>query len=104
MWYWKWHPVALALAGRHDDAIALIGRAVSANAATTDAWYLFEIEPACEGLRADPRFIEMSAAVRRRLQAERREIERLRAAGIIPERDAGELGPPAATRRASAAP
>jgi hypothetical protein len=100
MWYWTWNPIALALAGRNDEAIAMLQRQVASGASTPDAWFYFEVEPAYDGLRDDPRFIEMLALVRAQAQAERRELERLRAAGLVPDRENDERNEPAPTRTA----
>jgi hypothetical protein len=95
MWYWRWHPIAMALAGHNDDAITLLQRAVAANAATPEAWYYFDVEPAYNALRADPRFVEMMTTVQVRLQAERRELARLRESGVVPDRHIEEASEPA---------
>ena len=71
-----------------------------AGAGAPDAWFYFEVEPAYDGLRDDPRFIEMLALVRAQAQAERRELERLRAAGLVPDRETDERNEPAPTRTA----
>jgi adenylate cyclase len=85
MWYRKSHSIALALAGRNDEAIAMLQRVLAGNAGWTDAWF-FEVEPAYDALREDPSFIELLTSVRARVQTERRELERLRAAGLVPDR------------------
>ena len=100
MWYWTWNSIALALAGRNDEAIAMLQRQVASGAGTPDAWFYFEVEPAYDALRHDPRFIEMLALVRAQAQAERRELERLRAAGLVPDRENDERNEPAPTRTA----
>jgi len=100
MWYWRWHPIAMALAGHNDDAITLLQRAVAANAATPEAWYYFDVEPAYDALRADPRFVEMMTTVQVRLQAERRELARLRESGVVPDRHIEEESEPARVRTA----
>jgi hypothetical protein len=85
MWYRKPHTIALALAGRNDEAIAMLQRVLASHAGV-DAWFFFEVEPAYDALREDPRFIELLTAVRAQAQKERRELERLRAAGLVPDR------------------
>ena len=100
MWYWTWNPIALALTGRNDEAIAMLQRQVASGAGMPDAWFYFEVEPAYDALRHDPRFIAMLALVRAQAQAERRELERLRAAGLVPDRENDERNEPAPTRTA----
>ena len=100
MWYRTWNSIALALAGRNDEAIAILQRHVASGAGMPDAWFYFEVEPAYDGLRDDPRFIEMLALVRAQAQAERRELERLRSAGLVPDRETDERNEPAPTRTA----
>jgi hypothetical protein len=79
----------------------MLQRVVASNAGATDAWFYFEIEPAYDALREDPRFIELLTAVRAQSEAERRELERLRAAGLVPDRG-NELDGSPATRTADA--
>ena len=102
-WFWRWHPIALALAGRNDEAIAMLQRQVASGSGTPDAWFYFEVEPAYDALRRDPRFAEMRTAVRAQAQTERRELERLRAAGLVPDREESGRVEPATTRTADAA-
>ena len=68
MWYRKSHSIALALAGRNNEAIAMLQRVLASNAGWTDAWLFFEVEPAYDVLREDPRFIELLSAVRAQAQ------------------------------------
>jgi len=102
-WFWRWHPIALALAGRNDEAIAMLQRQVASGSGTPDAWFYFEVEPAYDALRRDPRFAEMRTAVRAQAQTERRELERLRAAGLVPDREESGRVEAATTRTADAA-
>jgi len=48
----------------------------------------FEIEPAFAALRGNPRFEAFRARVQAHIAAQRRELERLRAEGLLPERSA----------------
>ena len=104
MWYWRWYPLALALAGHRDDAVAMLQRGVAANGLAFDAWFSFDVEPGYDPLRADPRFVEMVRTVHGRLLEQRREVARLRASGAIPDRHAEDGGEPAATRTAGLRP
>ena len=51
-------------------------------------WQLFEIEPAFVPLREDPRFVAFRHRVRAHLATQRRELERLQADGVLPDRAA----------------
>jgi hypothetical protein len=90
-WYVHFHPAALAMNGEGDAAIAMLERSMAQTAKPVIAWWqLFEVEPAFSPLRADPRFEAFSAKVRAHILAERGELERLRAEGLLPDRSAGQ--------------
>ena len=84
--YYRSHPIALALHGEHDAAIALIERSVASGLALRDWWYYFESEPAYQPLRKAARFQAALQSVRTRVAAQRAELDRLRTAGLVPDR------------------
>ncbi len=84
--YFRSHPIALALNGDRDAALAMIERSVASGLALRDWWYYFELEPAYAPLHGDARFVAASQAVRDRIDAQRKELERMRAAGQVPNR------------------
>jgi TolB-like protein/DNA-binding winged helix-turn-helix (wHTH) protein len=85
-WYSLMRPVALALLGRNDAAIAVLSNPAFAGHASEDFWYRFELEPAFAPLRNDPRFVALHAQLRAHAQAERAALQRLRAQGLVPNR------------------
>jgi hypothetical protein len=50
----------------------------------------FELEPAIAAMRKDPRFQELLRQAREHVAAERRELNRMRREGLVPERGGGE--------------
>jgi hypothetical protein len=93
LWYYRWHPTALALHGEHGAAVAMIERSVASGIGLGDWWYYLQLEPAYAPLRQDPRFQETLRKVRARIEAERRELDRLRAEGLVPDRSGGSAAP-----------
>jgi len=93
LWYYYWHPIALGLNGERDAAIAMIERSVANGAGLEDWWYFFEPEPAYASLRQDARFQATLRTVRAYVEAQRRELDRLRAEGLVPNRTAGNPPP-----------
>jgi len=88
-WYVHFHPAALAMNGEGDAAIDMLERSMAQSAKPVIAWWqLFEIEPAFATLREDPRFEAFRAKVRAHIAAQRRELERLQADGLLPDRAA----------------
>jgi hypothetical protein len=90
LWYYYWHPTALALNGERDAAIAMIERSVANGAGLRHWWYFFESEPAYAPLRRDARFQATLRTVRAYAEAQRRELDRMRAKGLVPDRSAGQ--------------
>ena len=87
-WYYRSHPIALALNGERDAAIALIERSVASGLGLRDWWYYFESEPAYAPLRRDARFQATLRTVRAHVEAQRRELNRMRDEGFVQRRGA----------------
>jgi TolB-like protein/DNA-binding winged helix-turn-helix (wHTH) protein len=85
-WHYQMRPLAMALLGRHEEAIAQLQRATAEAATMTAWWYWLEQEPAYAAMREDPRFKAMLAGARNKAQQERTELQRLRANGLVPNR------------------
>jgi len=85
-WYQKIHPIALALNGDRDGAIAMLQRSVATRYAFSEHWYFLQVEPAYDGLRPDPRFQAILRDARANAAEQRRELDRRRAAGRVPDR------------------
>jgi hypothetical protein len=83
LWFLFQRPVALALVGDGEQAIAVLQRAVEQGYAYHDWQYYFEQEPAFNSLRQDPRFQVLVQRVRAHAATERRALERMRAAGLV---------------------
>ena len=86
IWYFLMRPIALALLGRNDEAIAVLQKRQSTNLGSDDAWYAFKLEPAFSALRNDSRFLAMHAQLQAHARAERLALLRLRAQGLVPRR------------------
>jgi TolB-like protein/DNA-binding winged helix-turn-helix (wHTH) protein len=86
LWCLHERPVALALSGDAEQAIAVLQRAVERNFAYHDWQFYFENEPAFTTLRQDPRFQAVAQRVRARAATERRELDRMRAEGLVATR------------------
>ncbi len=84
--YYRSHPIALALNGESDAAIAMIERSVASGIGLRDWWYYFESEPAYAPLRTDARFQATLRTVSERTEAQRKELGRMRAEGHVPKR------------------
>ena len=92
-WYVLFHPAALAMNGEHDAAIAMLERSITQSAKPVIAWrQLFEIEPAFAVLHGDPRFEAFRAKVQAHIAAQRLDLERLRAEGLLPDHGRGSRG------------
>ena len=95
IWYYGWHPIALALNGEGDAAIEML-QARIASKFELAAMRQLETEPSFAELRKDPRFQALMRQVRSHLDEQRRELDRLRAEGVVPDRS-GKPGAPAET-------
>jgi TolB-like protein/Tfp pilus assembly protein PilF len=98
-WYRRFHPVALALAGRGDEAIEMLDRCLAIGYCLDDWQYFFEVEPAFEPLRKDPRFEALHRKARSHAEAELRELTRMRREGLVPERPGMQPPPDESPRR-----
>jgi len=85
-WYVFQHPVALALDGQPEAAMALLERSYAAGQATGAWWLFLEAEPAYDALRKAPRFEALRRKVREHIAEQREELARLRAQGLVPQR------------------
>ena len=95
IWYYAWHPLALALNGEPDAAIEML----HARFASKFDWVAMpelQNEPSFAELRKDARFQALMRQLRSRLDEQRRELDRLRAEGVVPDRS-GKPGAPAET-------
>ena len=93
-WYVLFHAAALVMNGEHDAAISMLERSITQSAKPVIAWWqLFGIEPAFAVLRGDPRFEAFRAKVQAHIAAQRLELERLRAEGLLPDRGRGSSAP-----------
>ena len=86
IWYFLMRPIALALLGRNDEAIAVLQKKSIEKGGSQGVWYTFELEPALAALRKDSRFVAMHAQLQAHLRAEQVVLQRLRAQGLVPRR------------------
>ena len=89
IWYYGWHPVALALNGDHDAAIEMLQRRIASRFEWA-AMRELETEPSFAVLRKDPRFQALMRQTRSRVDEQRRELNRMRAEGLVPDRTSGQ--------------
>jgi TolB-like protein/DNA-binding winged helix-turn-helix (wHTH) protein/Tfp pilus assembly protein PilF len=85
LWYMRDLPVAMMLLGRDEDALAMLERAVASGLGANALFYL-DIDPALDRLRQQPRFQALVAQGRRIQVEQRKELERIRSAGLIRHR------------------
>jgi len=88
-WYRTYHPTALALSGQNDAALAMIERSIASGSGLLHWRYCFESDPAYGPLRQHPRFQATLRTVHAYVEAQRRELDRMRAEGLVPDRGAG---------------
>ena len=89
-WYRRSYALALALSGDREAAIAALLRYANAgNYPFTDWELYFELDPALETIRQDPRYEELLRKTNAHQAAEQRELRRMRAEGLVPDRGAG---------------
>ena len=87
IWYYVWHPIALALNGEGDAAIEMLQARIASKFDLT-AMHDLETEPSFAELRRDPRFQALMRQLRSRLDEQRHELDRMRAEGLVPDRTA----------------
>ena len=78
-------PAALALLGDPDGALRALDYGIEHPSSGT-WWYILDLEPAFDGLRADPRFRVLVKRVQARVDAQRQRLAELRATGLVPRR------------------
>jgi TolB-like protein/Tfp pilus assembly protein PilF len=89
LWYFRWHPVALALNNDRSEAIAMLERALARRVSYSDWWSTFDMEPAYDQLRKDPRFVAVVRKVSANFAEQRRILDRMREEGLVPARGSG---------------
>ena len=87
-WYGRSRSRAHALLGHREAALAMLASEVQRGVLVTS----YE-EPSYATLRQDPGFKKIVSAAQQHLAAERRELDRMRAEGLVPERNAGARPP-----------
>jgi hypothetical protein len=102
IWYYAWHPVALALNGEGDAAIEMLQRRFASRFDWAPMAGL-EGEPSFAELRKDARFQALMRELRSQVDEQRRELDRLRAEGVVPARS-GKPGAPAETPGSDGSP
>jgi Tfp pilus assembly protein PilF len=86
-WYGHSRSRALALLGNGDAALAMLEHECESDCGWVDG------EPSYATLRQDPRFKKIVSAGQQHLAAERRELDRMRAEGLLPDRNASARPP-----------
>lgn len=85
-WYYRSHPIALALNGEHDAALAMLDESIGGGLGLKDWEYFFEREPLYAELRRNARFKATLERVHAQIDAQRRELERMRAEKLLRDR------------------
>ena len=98
-WYYSWHPLALVLNGDLEAAMAMLERSVARNSTIADSWWQVDREPAFEVWNGNPRFEALQKKIRVHVEKQRRELERMRAEGLVPDRTSGQQASQQAAER-----
>ena len=85
LWYLHDISAAYALLGREDESLAALERSI-AEKFTPGLEFKLAVDPIFDRLRANPRFLAVTAQLARHRAAERRKLEQMRAAGLVPYR------------------
>jgi TolB-like protein len=88
IWYYIWHPVALALNGEGDAAIEMLQAQIASKFEWAWTMRELETEPSFAELRKDPRFQALMRQLRAHLDEQRQELDRMRSEGLVPDRAA----------------
>ena len=89
-WYYPWHPLALLLNGDREAAMAMLERSVARNRGIAESWLQVDREPAFEVWNGNPRFEALQEKIRIHVEKQRRELERMRAEGLVPDRTSSQ--------------
>jgi TolB-like protein/DNA-binding winged helix-turn-helix (wHTH) protein len=76
----------LALLGRRAEALTLLEQILLNENSWYDGWFLFDRDPIFAGLRGDARFANLHRAFREHMDAERAQLAKYRALGLVPKR------------------
>jgi TolB-like protein/DNA-binding winged helix-turn-helix (wHTH) protein len=88
-WYTRQLAIIHALSGRDDEALALLEKCLAVPHTAVLGFFLAN-DPAFKHLRKHPRFLALVEAVERIRVAQRQELERMRASGLVPHRSRGQ--------------
>ena len=92
LWYVGDQAMAYAMLGDRRSALALLRRVLSVDIGS--AWQLLMVEPAFDAWRGDPEFQAIVAAYKEKVAVQRRELDRMRADGRVPQRSNAGSRPP----------
>jgi hypothetical protein len=93
-WYRGTHPVALALSGDREATLAMLERAAAHDQLPGRGVFRMETDPAFAALRAEPRFQAIVIKWQQGFEQQRKELDRMRAEGLVPDRSHRSESPP----------